>query len=186
MREKLNTTTDGLSESFKGGKVNFDELRTTMVQFKGFVQETIMGKLTQLSGATSGIFNNSDALTGSNLSQPKVSTEPNRSGSTPTVQGKDVLKMPGKNVEFLPQDTFIAMTKGPEFLEKLKSISKSGENKTTSYNENKNTHDINLTIKIDGGNVSEDKIMAVLNRTDTLQTLNKKLKETINSNGLMV
>jgi hypothetical protein len=186
IREKLNTTTDGLSQSFKDGKVDFDKLRETMVQFKGFVQETIMGKYKQLEGTVSGVFNNSDALTGSNLAQPKVSTEPNRSGSTPTVQGKDVLKMPGKNVEFLPQDTFIAMTKGPEFLEKLKSISKSGENKTTSYNENKNTHDINLTIKIDGGNVSEDKIIAVLNRTDTLQALNKKLKETINSNGLMV
>jgi len=183
IREKLNTTTDGLADSFKGGKVNFDELRNTMVQFKGFVQETIMGKYVQAKGGLSGIFENSDALSGSDLGKQTATSEPNRSGSTPTVQGKDVIKMPGKNVELLPQDSIFAMTKGPEFLEKMKSLN----NKTnTSYSENKNTHDINLTIKIDGGNVSEDKIIAVLNRTDTLQALNKKLKETINSNGLMV
>ncbi len=91
--------------------------------------------------------------------------------------------MPGQNVQLLPQDSIFAMTKGPEFLEKMKSL---GDKNNASYSENKNTHDITLTVKIDGGNLSQDKIMEVLNRTETLQALNKKLKETVNSNGLMV
>ena len=49
-----------------------------------------------------------------------------------------------------------------------------------TVNENKNTHDITLTIKIDSGNMSESKVMEILNKTETLQALNKKLKEMSN------
>jgi hypothetical protein len=79
------------------------------------------------------------------------------------------------------------MTKGPEFLEKLNMLNQPMNSQTNgTVNENKNTHDITLTIKIDGGNMSESKVMEILNKTETLQALNKKLKETVTNNGLIV
>jgi hypothetical protein len=96
-----------------------------------------------------------------------------------------MVKMPGQEVQLLPQDSIFAMTKGPEFLKKLNMLNQPTTNAGT-VNENKNTHDITLTIKIDGGNLSETKVMEILNKTETLQALNKKLKETVTNNGLTV
>ena len=103
------------------------------------------------------------------------------------IPGQDVIKMPGQNVKLLPQDSIFAMTKGPEFLEKINMLNQPMNSQSNgTVNENKNTHDITLSIKIDGGNLSETKVMEVLNKTETLQALSKKLKETLTNNGLSV
>ena len=201
IRKKLNETTTGLSEAFEGGTLNVGKFREVMNSAGEYVGTTFMGELEKIKTLTKGgLFGDKSDNEGPNyLTKAQEEEEKKKKDAEAaaaaaakkkqeedakkTVAGSDVIKMPGQNVQLLPQDSIFAMTKGPEFLEKMKSL---GDKNNASYSENKNTHDITLTVKIDGGNLSQDKIMEVLNRTETLQALNKKLKETVNSNGLMV
>ena len=184
MREKLNETTDGLSESFKDGKINFDKLQETAGNVGKYFNDILLEQLKNADKKLDGLFSTKDIVS------PKTETkgaEDKTKTPTPTVQTKDFLMTPDKKIEFLPQDTIMGLTKGPEFLKTLEMMNKPvGGTAGGVVNENKNSHDITLTIKIDGGNVSEDKIMAVLNKTETIQTLNKKLKETMSNNGLTI
>jgi hypothetical protein len=52
-------------------------------------------------------------------------------------------------------------------------------------NETKNSSDITLNIKVDS-NLPETKLMEVLNKTEVIQSLNRKLKEAMQNNGLTV
>lgn len=185
IRGKLNELTSDLSKGFEDGKINFDELSASVTKFGTYMDEIALKKLTEGSEVLGGVFKYFKLPEKKDEEQKKEEQKKEEPISKHT-QASDFLKMPGQTVEFLPQDSFMAMTKGPEFLERVSSLGKTGQNTTSTYNENKNTHDITLTVKIDAGNMSEDKILAVLNRTETLQSLNKKLKETMNSNGLMV
>jgi hypothetical protein len=45
----------------------------------------------------------------------------------PVRQGQDVLKMPGQDIQLLPEDTFAAFTKGSDVLSKL-----TGSNNTST------------------------------------------------------
>jgi hypothetical protein len=185
IREQIDITTKGLFDSFAGGKVNFEELTTTMKSFGSWVDGAFTKTWQNLEGELSGIFNFSTDKTKITTTDDKK-TEPQ---STHVIEkdGNDVIKMPGQNVNLLPQDSIFAMTKGPEFLEKLNMLNQPMNSQTNgTVNENKNTHDITLTIKIDSGNMSETKVMEILNKTETLQALNKKLKETVTNNGLIV
>ena len=183
IREQLDITTKGLSESFSGGKVNFDALKETMTKFGTYIDTSFTKTWQNIEGELSGIFNFSTDKT-------KTTTTDNKKPdavTTHTTTAKDSLKLPGKEIQFLPEDSFISMTKGPEFLEKLSMLNQPMNSQTNGVvNENKNTHDITLTIKIDAGNMSETKVMEILNKTETLQALNKKLKETVTNNGLIV
>jgi hypothetical protein len=184
IREQIDITTKGLFDSFAGGKVNFEELTTTMKSFGSWVDGAFTKTWQNLEGELSGIFNFSTDKTKTDDKKP----DDKKSEPVSThVKTGDMLKMPGKNVELLPQDSIFAMTKGPEFLEKLSMLNQPMNSQTNGVvNENKNTHDITLTIKIDAGNMSETKVMEILNKTETLQALNKKLKETVTNNGLIV
>jgi len=183
IREQLDITTKGLSESFSGGKVNFEELQKTMTTFGSYIDNSFTKTWQNIEGELSGIFNFSTDKT-------KTTTTDNKKPdavTTHTTTASDSLKLPGKEIQFLPEDSFISMTKGPEFLEKLNMLNQPMNSQTNgTVNENKNTHDITLTIKIDAGNMSESKVMEILNKTETLQALNKKLKETVTNNGLSV
>lgn len=183
IRTELDKLTDGLEATFTDGKFNFDKMTTTMSDFALYVDgsfketwKVAQGKISNVFGITTG---NPDGVV-------TTDNEP-QSTHVKEIPGSDVIKMPGQNVKLLPQDSIFAMTKGPEFLEKLNMLNQPMNSQTNgTVNENKNTHDITLTIKIDGGNMSESKVMEILNKTETLQALNKKLKETVTNNGLTV
>jgi len=180
IRTELDKLTDGLEETFTDGKFNFDKMTTTMSDFASYVDGSFKETWKVAQGKLSSVFN---MKTGNPADMVTTSTTTSAPVSTHT--GKDTLKMPGKDIQFLPEDSFISMTKGPEFLQKLNMLNQPTTN-TGAVNENKNTHDITLTIKIDSGNMSESKVMEILNKTETLQALNKKLKETVTNNGLTV
>jgi len=185
IREQLDLTTKGLSESFAGGKLNFSKLTETMTNFGNYINNSTIKTFENLDNVILETFNFSTKdikMTGEGEVKEKKLTN-----HVVTKQGSDVIKMPGQNVKLLPQDSIFAMTKGPEFLEKLSMMNQTTTNTNNGIvNENKNTHDISLTIKIDSGNLSETKVMEILNKTETLHALNKKLKETVTNNGLTV
>ena len=179
LRDKINETTKGLFESFDKGNVNFTKLTETMTSFGKYIDTSLIGTLNKAKEEFGGLFDFSKLDKQPDDKQPE--------NKTTHKVGKDTLKIPGQEIQFLPEDSFISMTKGPEFLEKLNMLNQPMNSPTNGViNENKNTHDITLTIKIDGGNMSETKVMEILNKTETLQALNKKLKETVTNNGLTV
>ena len=187
IRTELDKLTDGLEETFEGGKFNFDKMTKTMNDFALYVDgsfketwKVAQGKISNVFGITTG--NPAGMVTTDDKKPDDKKPEP-----VSTHTAYDSLKLPGKEIQFLPEDSFISMTKGPEFLEKLNMLNQPMNSQTNgTVNENKNTHDITLSIKIDGGNLSETKVMEVLNKTETLQALSKKLKETLTNNGLTV
>lgn len=182
MREELDKATMGVVESFKkGGEVDFTKLTESMTGFGKYIDGALMTTFEEAGKKMEGAFK---FLGGIGVNSPTTTTTTTAPVSSHVA--KDSLKLPGKEIQFLPEDSFISMTKGPEFLKTLDMMNKPASGTGGVVNENKNTHDITLTVKIDGGNLSEDKIMAVLNKTETLQSLNKKLKETISNNGLTV
>ena len=184
IRTEVDKLTDGLEATFTDGKFNFDKMTKTMNDFALYVDgsfketwKVAQGKISNVFGITTG---NPAGMVTTDDKKPDAVT-------THTTTAKDSLKLPGKEIQFLPEDSFISMTKGPEFLEKINMLNQPMNSQSNgTVNENKNTHDITLSIKIDGGNLSETKVMEVLNKTETLQALSKKLKETLTNNGLTV
>ena len=184
IRTELDKLTDGLEATFTDGKFNFDKMTKTMNDFALYVDgsfketwKVAQGKISNVFGITTG---NPAGMVTTDDKKPDAVT-------THVTTGKDTLKIPGQDIQFLPEDSFISMTKGPEFLEKINMLNQPMNSQSNgTVNENKNTHDITLSIKIDGGNLSETKVMEVLNKTETLQALSKKLKETLTNNGLTV
>jgi hypothetical protein len=177
LREQIDITTKGLLDSFESGNVNMGKLSETFTDLGKYIDTSFVGTLEKAKTELSGFFDFSNGKTDG------------KEGETETTHkiGQDTLKIPGQEIQFLPEDSFISMTKGPEFLEKLNMLNQPMNTQTNgTVSENKNTHDITLTIKIDSGNMSETKVMEILNKTETLQALNKKLKETVTNNGLLV
>jgi hypothetical protein len=181
IREQLNTTTEGLAKSFEGGKINFDELTKTMTNFGDYIDKSFKKTWEGVEDVVGDLFNIKTPM-----GETKTVETPKK--EVPVTQHKagDSLKIPGKEIQFLPEDSFISMTKGPEFMEILSMLNKPMANTTGTVNENKNTHEISLNIKIDSGSIPENKVLEILNKTETLQSLNKKLKETMTNNGLTV
>jgi hypothetical protein len=101
-----------------------------------------------------------------------------------TIQGNDVLKLPGQSIKLLPEDTFAAFTKGEEVLSKL---GKGGESKTTSTpstdsNLNiRHTLDINITAP---SNINTNQLVEMFKNTDVSQALGTAVKESFNNGGL--
>jgi hypothetical protein len=179
IREQIDKTTTDLLSSFDSGNINMSKLSETFTSLGTYIDTAFIGTLNKAKTELQDFFDFSKLDKQPDDKQPE--------NKTTHKVGKDTLKIPGQEIQFLPEDSFISMTKGPEFLEKLNMLNQPMNSPTNGViNENKNTHDITLTIKIDGGNMSETKVMEILNKTETLQALNKKLKETVTNNGLTV
>ena len=190
IRNELDKATDGLVESFKNGNIDFGKMATAIGGFASYVDGAFKTTFKEAEKKFNNVlsFGKTDDKSNPNNVAGEATSSHQSSHQNPPVKKSaagDMVKMPGQEVQLLPQDSIFAMTKGPEFLEKLNMLNQPTTNAGT-VNENKNTHDITLTIKIDGGNLSETKVMEILNKTETLQALNKKLKETVTNNGLIV
>jgi hypothetical protein len=103
---------------------------------------------------------------------------------TPTVPGQDVLKLPGKNVELLPQDTFAAFTKGSEVLSNLGNVKNNSTTVPTSTN---STVDVNHTLNINitaPSHVNTNQLVEMFKDTGVSQALGVAAKEAFNNGGL--
>lgn len=182
IRTQFSTLFDGLKNSISsdnGLKINFDKLSSTVKGFNDYLNETITSTF---KGMNTEIQKN----TGINVAN---TLEEGAKAVTQVTPVLDVLKYPGGEVQLHPQDTFIGMTNGENFMKNLEMMNKVMNQTTTTnqntMNETKNSTDITLNIKVDS-NLPESKLMEVLNKTEVIQSLNRKLKDAMQNNGLTV
>ena len=98
--------------------------------------------------------------------------------------GEDVLKMPGQDIQLLPEDTFAAFTKGSDVLSKLTGSNNTSTPTSTSTNSKVDlTHTLNININAPS-NVNTDQIIAMFNDTGVSQALGVAVKESFNNGGL--
>jgi len=105
-------------------------------------------------------------------------------GTTNVRQGQDVLKMPGQDIQLLPEDTFAAFTKGSDVLSKLTGSNNTSAPTSTSTNSKVDlTHTLNININAPS-NVNTDQVIAMFNDTGVSQALGVAVKEAFNNGGL--
>lgn len=103
--------------------------------------------------------------------------------STPTVQAQDVLKLPGQNIQLLPEDTFAAFTKGSEV---LSNLGKTNNTQTTPTNSS-SVVDVNHTLNINitaPSHVNTNQLVEMFKDTGVSQALGIAVKEAFNNGGL--
>ena len=103
--------------------------------------------------------------------------------STPTVQAQDVLKLPGQNIQLLPEDTFAAFTKGSEV---LSNLGKNSNNQSAPASTN-STVDVNHNLNINitaPSHVNTNQLMEMFKDTGVSQALGVAVKEVFNNGGL--
>jgi hypothetical protein len=102
----------------------------------------------------------------------------------PVKQAGDVLKMPGQDIQLLPEDTFAAFTKGSDVLSKLTGSNNTTAPTSTSTNSKVDlTHTLNINITAPS-NVNTDQVIAMFNDTGVSQALGVAVKEAFNNGGL--
>jgi hypothetical protein len=104
-------------------------------------------------------------------------------GVTP-IKGKDVLKMPGQEIELLPEDSFAAFTKGSEV---LKNMGGNNNTSSTTPSTTNSTIDLNhtLTLNINApSNINTEQLVSMFNDTGVSQALGIAVKEAFNNGGL--
>jgi hypothetical protein len=185
IRDQFSKLYDGLKDSISsedgGLQFNFKKMSSTVSDFSNYVNTTLITTFQKLNTEV-------EKNTGFNMVNTIKQGE-EKVKSVVKTTGNDVLKYPGSEVQLHPQDTFLAMTNGDNFMKNLEMMSKVMNQSTpttqNTMNETKNSSDITLNIKVDS-NLPETKLMEVLNKTEVIQSLNRKLKEAMQNNGLTV
>jgi len=99
-------------------------------------------------------------------------------------EGEDVLKMPGQEIQLLPQDTFAAFTKGSDVLSKLTGSNNTSTPTSTSTNSKVDlTHTLNINITAPS-NVNTEQVIAMFNDTGVSQALGVAVKDAFTNGGL--
>jgi hypothetical protein len=96
--------------------------------------------------------------------------------------GQDVLKLPGQDIQLLPEDTFAAFTKGSEVLSKM-----GNNNTTTTPTTTNSTVDVNHTLNINitaPSHVNTNQLVEMFKDTGVSQALGVAVKEAFNNGGL--
>jgi hypothetical protein len=103
----------------------------------------------------------------------------------PLVQAKDVLKMPGQDIQLLPEDTFAAFTKGNDVLSKLTGSNNTSSTPTSTSTNSKVdlTHTLNINITAPS-NVNTEQVIAMFNDTGVSQALGVAVKDAFTNGGL--
>jgi hypothetical protein len=185
IRDQFSKLYDGLKDSISsedgGLQFNFQKMSSTVSDFSNYVNTTLTTTFQKLNTEV-------EKSTGFNMVNTIKQGE-EKVKSVVKTTGNDVLKYPGSEVQLHPQDTFLAMTNGDNFMKNLEMMSKVMNQSTpttqNTLNETKNSSDITLNIKVDS-NLPEAKLIEVLNKTEVIQSLNRKLKDAMQNNGLMV
>ena len=103
--------------------------------------------------------------------------------STPTVQAQDVLKLPGQNIQLLPEDTFAAFTKGSEVLSNLGKNTNNQSAPTSTNSTVDVNHNLNINITAPS-HVNTNQLMEMFKDTGVSQALGVAVKEVFNNGGL--
>jgi hypothetical protein len=102
-----------------------------------------------------------------------------------TTKVKDAIKMPGEEIEILPEDTFAAFTKGSDVLSRLAGVNNNSNNNAPSST--KSTVDLTHTLNINitaPSNVNTDQVIAMFNDTGVSQALGIAVKDAFTNGGL--
>lgn len=100
-------------------------------------------------------------------------------------QGQDVLKIPGQDIQLLPQDTFAAFTRGSEVLSNLSNGG--GNTSTNSPSTTNSSVDVNHTLNINitaPSHVNTNQLVEMFKDTSVSQSLGVAVKEAFNNGGL--
>lgn len=100
-----------------------------------------------------------------------------------TKQGKDVLKLPGQNIQLLPEDTFAAFTKGSEVLSNLGKNTNNQSAPTSTNSTVDVNHNLNINITAPS-HVNTNQLMEMFKDTGVSQALGVAVKEVFNNGGL--
>jgi hypothetical protein len=100
-----------------------------------------------------------------------------------TTKVKDAIKMPGEEIEILPEDTFAAFTKGSDVLSRLTGSNNTSSSPTSTNSKVDLTHTLNININAPS-NVNTDQVIAMFNDTGVSQALGVAVKEAFNNGGL--
>ena len=100
-------------------------------------------------------------------------------------QAQDVLKIPGQEIQLLPQDTFAAFTRGSEVLSNLSNGG--GNTSSTTPSTTNSSVDVNHTLNINvtaPSHVNTNQLVEMLKDTSVSQALGIAVKEAFNNGGL--
>jgi len=100
-----------------------------------------------------------------------------------TKQGRDVLKLPGQNIQLLPEDTFAAFTKGSEVLSNLGKNTNNQSAPTSTNSTVDVNHNLNINITAPS-HVNTNQLMEMFKDTGVSQALGVAVKEVFNNGGL--
>jgi hypothetical protein len=164
----------------KGGRKNIDDLVKNGGSLSNFIEKTT-------TDFASVINNMGDEIEKLNKKFPLVGDIIDKyilQNINPVRQGQDVLKMPGQDIQLLPEDTFAAFTKGSDVLSKLTGSNNTSTPTSTSTNSKIDlTHTLNINITAPS-NVNTEQIIAMFNDTGVSQALGIAVKDVFNNGGL--
>lgn len=101
----------------------------------------------------------------------------------PPKKVKDALKLPGEEIELLPEDTFAAFTKGEQVLSKLGGTNNQTNTNTTTNSSVDVNHTLNININAPS-HVNTNQLVEMFRDTGVSQALGMAVKEAFNNGGL--
>jgi hypothetical protein len=98
-------------------------------------------------------------------------------------QGQDVLKLPGQEIQLLPEDTFAAFTKGSQVLSNLGNNNNTTPTSTPTNSKVDVNHTLNINISAPS-HVNTNQLVEMFKDTGVSQALGVAVKEAFNNGGL--
>lgn len=164
----------------KGGRKNIDDLVRNGGSISNFIEKATTDFVSVVSNMGDEIekLNKKFPLVGSIIDKYVLQN------LNPVTQARDVLKMPGQDIQLLPEDTFAAFTKGSDVLSKLTGSNNTSTPTSTSTNSSVDlTHTLNINITAPS-NINTDQVIAMFKDTGVSQALGVAVKEAFINGGL--
>lgn len=177
----INTSVSKVPDlTVKGGRENIDDLVKNGGSISKFIEKSS-------KDLTDVLINMGEEIEKLNKKFPLVGDIIDKyilQNSNPIRTGRDVLKMPGQDIQLLPEDSFAAFTKGSEVLQNMGGSNNRSSTTPTSSN---STIDLNhtLTVNINApSHVNTEQLMSMFSDTGVSQALGVAVKEAFNNGGL--
>jgi hypothetical protein len=165
----------------KGGRENIDDLVKNGGSISNFIEKSTKDFAEVLNNMGEEIekLNKKFPLVGDIIDKYILQN------SNPVRTGRDVLKMPGQDIQLLPEDTFAAFTKGSDVLSKLTGSNNTSSTPTSTSTNSKVdlTHTLNINITAPS-NVNTEQVIAMFNDTGVSQALGVAVKDAFTNGGL--
>lgn len=163
IRGQFESLYDGISGSISQNGIDFENLSKTVTNFGTYIDTSLMESFKELDKRVNEAvnFKISDILKGMDKSLG-VSSSPEQQAKVGNVQG---------NVNTANVNT-------------LNTITTESKNTNTNVSETNSNQNITLKVIVESGDIPQDQVLAVLNKTDTIQTINNNLNKVNSNNGL--